>query len=96
MNDHVDYRIRRQILDHIEQDTTLDSLAMALGKTDARILWHLRQMTADGLVETRDEGKQWRRTMTGEALVAGQYPDPGARAFPQRIVDDFEDACRVL
>ncbi len=93
---HLDYRIRRELIACLDDEKALDALAASLGRTDARVLWHLQQLAVDGLVESWQDETRWRRTLAGEALLAGRAADPPAQAFPDRVAADFEDALREL
>jgi hypothetical protein len=85
------YTVRRKILSLLETHTSLAELADVIGTSDARLLWHLRQMREDAQVESSDE-MRWVRTEKGLQVLMAPQPEAAGRAFPNRIVDDFEDA----
>ena len=85
------YAARRRILALLDERTSLSVIAGEVGVTDARLLWHLRRMRRDNLVTTTNE-VWWARTAGGTRALAAHHPQAAGRAFPQRIVDDFEDA----
>ncbi len=70
---------------------SLSELADEVEITDARLLWHLRQMRRHQLVTSDDEAL-WARTSLGLRALQSAQPRVAGRAFPARIVDDFEDA----
>jgi hypothetical protein len=85
------YAARRRILASLGERASLALIAEQVGVTDARLLWHLRKMRRDNLVTTTDE-VWWARTPRGTRALAAHHQRAAGRAFPQRIVDDFEDA----
>ncbi len=85
------YAARRRILTSLDERKVLSDIAKEVDITDARLLWHLRQMRRDNLVVSDDE-TWWTRTTEGSKAVAVHQPRSAGRAFPRRLVDDFEDA----
>lgn len=82
---------RRRILSSLQTSKSLTELADDTGVTDARLLWHLEQMREDRQIELDDDAR-WVRTPGGSRTLDAPRPEAVGRVFPQRVVDDFEDA----
>ncbi|MGH2549913.1 MAG: winged helix-turn-helix domain-containing protein [Thermomicrobiales bacterium] len=85
------YAIRSRILASLDESKVLSELADDIGVTDSRLLWHLRQMRDDGLLESGDEVR-WSRSE--ERLLAPESSRTirTSSVFSDRVVDDFNDA----
>jgi DNA-binding Lrp family transcriptional regulator len=81
----------QRILCRLARESSLDELSAALGVTDARLLRHLEQLREAGNVLGAGAGP-WVRTEAGAALAAAAVPMLPGRAFPARVVADFEQA----
>lgn len=89
---HLKYAVRRRALNALTTRRPLVELLEEVGATDSRLLWHLRHLREVGLVESTDDELGWNRTERGTWALDVFQPSPPSRAFPARIVDDFEDA----
>jgi predicted ArsR family transcriptional regulator len=70
---------------------TLTTLASDLNITDARLHWHLQQLETAALV-TCAGPDLWKLTSAGRLALRDTSPVRERQAFPDRIIDDFEDA----
>lgn len=84
--------LRQRILGQLGEPMTLTDLADRLEVTDARLLWHLRRLRSADYVAADEAEAGWRRTVAGAAATGRSAPTSPRRAFPERIVADFEQA----
>lgn len=89
---HLKYSVVRRTLSALMTQRPLAELSEAVGATDRRLIWHLRHLRDAGLVKSTDDELGWSRTERGTWALDVFLPSIPCRAFPQRIVDDFEDA----
>ncbi|CAN5364441.1 hypothetical protein BH09CHL1_BH09CHL1_31160 [soil metagenome] len=85
------YAVRSRILVSLEESKSLPELAEDIGVTDSRLLWHLRQMREDGLVESGDDVR-WSRSEEGLLALEASPTSRTSSAFSDRVVSDFNDA----
>ncbi|NMA23944.1 EPS-associated transcriptional regulator, MarR family [Methanoculleus chikugoensis] len=77
---HLQNGTRRQIFALLlEKPGIMQSeLAEIVGISRSTVAWHMRQLTADGLVEANRDGRAVCYTLTGEALAPSGVPDGAA------------------
>ncbi|MGE0812903.1 MAG: ArsR/SmtB family transcription factor [Vicinamibacterales bacterium] len=89
--------VRRQLLHLLERPQSAPQLASAIGMPRQRVLYHLRKLEADHLVEARDHGSVGRRidrtyirTATSYAIAPNALG--GVAVDPQTVTDAFSSA----
>lgn len=89
--------VRRQLLHLLEQPHSAPALAKAVGMPRQRVLYHLRKLEAERLVEAREHGAVGRRIDRTYVRTATSYaiaPNTlgGVAVDPQTVTDAFSSA----
>lgn len=89
--------IRLQLLQLLEQPRSAPQLARALGMPRQRVLYHLRQLEAQRLVDAQDHGTVGRRIDRTYARTATSYAIApktlgGVAVDPSTVADAFSSA----